>query len=641
MALLNLKDIHLAYGGASLLDGVDLQVEQGERLALVGRNGSGKSSLMRLIAGEIKADSGEVVRTAGLKMARLAQEVPPAQEGTVFDVVAAGLGPIGQWLAQYHHLSQQLADTDDTNESTVVLGKLAQLQHDLEAVGGWQWRSRVEALVSRLGLPAEATFANLSGGFKRRVMLGQALADAPNLLLLDEPTNHLDIPAIEWLEQFLLEFSGTLLFVTHDRVFLQRLATRIVELDRGHLASYEGKFHLYLERRAALLAAEERQAALFDKKLAREETWIRQGIKARRTRNEGRVRALLRLREERRARRTREGTVQMRIEQAESSGQIVVEAEDVSFSYDDGRPIFQGLTTTLLRGDRVGVIGPNGVGKTTLLRVLLGELPPTAGRLCLGTRLQVAYFDQLRSSLDEEARVRDTVVDGADFVSVGGERRHVIGYLQDFLFTPDRAHTPVKALSGGERNRLLLARLFARPSNILVMDEPTNDLDIDTLDLLEELLADYPGTLLLVSHDREFLDHVVTNSLVFEGNGRVVESVGGYEDWLRQRPAISTPCAAPNHAASIVAPASISPPRSRLERPRRLSFKEQQELLALPEQIEALEAEQTTLHNTMADPRFYQRPGIDIAVAKERLEMLEQELSTAYERWAALEAVGQ
>ncbi|CAK0778683.1 ATP-binding protein Uup [Gammaproteobacteria bacterium] len=641
MALLNLKDVHLAYGGAPLLDGVTLQVEQGERLALVGRNGSGKSSLMRLIAGEISPDSGEVLRTSGLKMARLAQEVPSAQEGTVFDVVAAGLGPIGQWLAQYHHLSQRLSDASDTggtDESAPILRKLAQLQQQLEAAGGWQWRSRVDALVSRLGLPAEATFADLSGGFKRRVMLGQALADAPNLLLLDEPTNHLDIPAIEWLEQFLLEFSGTLLFVTHDRVFLQRLATRIVELDRGHLASHAGGFHLYLERRAALLAAEERQAALFDKRLAREEVWIRQGIKARRTRNEGRVRALLRLREERSARRVREGTVKMRIEQAEGSGHMVVEAEEVAFAYD-GRFIFQGLTTSLLRGDRVGIIGPNGVGKTTLLRVLLGELPPTSGRLQLGTRLQVAYFDQLRATLDEDARVRDSVVDGADFVTVGGERRHVIGYLQDFLFTPDRANTPVNALSGGERNRLLLARLFARPSNILVMDEPTNDLDIDTLDLLEELLADYPGTLLLVSHDREFLDHVVTNSLVFEGGGRVVEYVGGYEDWLRQRPTLSNPpipATRPSPTAT-----SVTPPRSRAERPRRLSFKEQQELTALPGQIDALEIEQAALHATMADPRFYQRPGVDIAVARGRLEELEKMLGEAYGRWEVLEAVRQ
>lgn len=636
MALLNLKDIHLAYGGAPLLDGVDLQVEQGERLALVGRNGSGKSSLMRLIAGEILPDGGEVLRTSGLKVARLAQEVSSDQEGTVFDVVAAGLGPVGQWLAEYHHLSHSLGD--DTGDHTAVLGKLSRLQHQLEASGGWQWRSRVDALVTRLGLPAEATFADLSGGFKRRVMLGQALADAPNLLLLDEPTNHLDIPAIEWLEQFLLEFSGTLLFVTHDRVFLQRLATRIVELDRGHVASYAGGFHLYLERRAALLAAEERHAALFDKRLAREEVWIRQGIKARRTRNEGRVRALLRLREERSARRVREGTVKMRIEQAENSGHIVVEAEDVSFAYD-GRFIFQGLTTTLFRGDRIGVIGPNGVGKTTLLRVLLGELPPTSGQLHLGTRLQVAYFDQLRATLDEKARVRDTVADGADFVTVGGERRHVIGYLQDFLFTPDRANTPVNALSGGERNRLLLARLFARPSNILVMDEPTNDLDIDTLDLLEELLADYPGTLLLVSHDREFLDHVVTTSLVFEGDGRVVEYVGGYQDWLRQRPAVSDPAmpiATPSPAVT-----SLIPPRPRIERSRRISFKEQQELVALPEQIEALETEQARLHETMTDPRFYQRPGVDIAVARERLETLEKMLVGAYERWAVLETVKQ
>ncbi|CAK0746250.1 ATP-binding protein Uup [Gammaproteobacteria bacterium] len=633
MNLLTLKDIHLAYGGAPLLDGVELQLEKGERLALVGRNGSGKSSLMRLIVGEIAPDRGEIARVTGLKMARLAQEVPPEREETVFDVVAAGLGQIGQWLSQYHHLGQRMADTGDSNENASILKALARLQHELEAVGGWQWRSRVETLISRLELPPEAIFANLSGGFKRRVLLGQALIDAPDLLLLDEPTNHLDIPAIEWLERFLLEFPGTMLFVTHDRAFLQRLATRIVELDRGRLASYSGDFHLYLERRAALLAAEERHAALFDKKLAKEEMWIRQGIKARRTRNEGRVRALLRLREERRARRIREGTARMKIESAESSGQIVVEAEDVAFAYD-GLPVFQGLTTTLLRGDRVGIIGPNGVGKTTLLRVLLGELPPTAGRLRLGTRLRVAYFDQLRASLDQEASVRDSVAAGADFVTVDGVRRHVIGYLQNFLFTPDRARTPVKALSGGERNRLLLARLFAQPSNVLVMDEPTNDLDIDTLDLLEELLAEYPGTLLLVSHDREFLDHVVTNSLVFEGKSSVVEYVGGYEDWLRQRP-----LSLPSGAIKTSSPAATIPPRLRTDRPRRISFKEQQELAALPGHIEALEAEQATLHEMMADPRFYQRPGIEIATTRESLTILEKNLLNAYARWAALDAL--
>ncbi len=626
MALLSLKEVHLAYGSAPLLDGVDLQVEPGERLALVGRNGSGKSSLLRIIAGETLPDSGELVRTAGLRIGRLAQEVPPDQEGSVFDTVAQGLGPISQWIAEYHHLSQQLTDT----APEALLKKLAARQQDLEAAGGWQWCSRVEALVSRLGLPAEVPFATLSGGFKRRVLLGQAMVNEPNLLLLDEPTNHLDIPAIEWLEQFLLEFQGTLLFITHDRVFLQRIATRIIELDRGRLASFSGGFQRYLEQRADLLAAEERHAALFDKKLAQEEAWIRQGIKARRTRNEGRVRALLRLREARRARREVEGSAQMRIEQAGRSGHAVVVAEGVSFAHA-GRPLFQGLTTTILRGDRVGIIGPNGVGKTTLLRLLLGELPPTSGSLQLGTRLQVIYFDQLRAALNEDARVRDVVADGSDFVTVGGSARHVMSYLQDFLFPPARAHSPVRSLSGGERNRLLLARLFARPSNVLVMDEPTNDLDIDSLDLLETLLAEYAGTLLLVSHDRKFLDQVITSSLVFEGEGRVVEYVGGYEDWLRQRPAPQT---------TPTAPVPVSAPRTRTERPRRLSFKEQQELTALPAHIESLEAEQASLHKAMADPRFYQRPSTDLTADKNRLTQIEEALAQAYERWELLESVG-
>ena len=638
MALLSLKEVHLAYGSAPLLDGIDLQIEPGERLALVGRNGSGKSSLMRIIAGQIAPDHGEIVRTTGLRVAHLAQEVPPDQDGTVFDVVAAGLGAVSRWIAEYHELSQQLAEQPATAASPTVLATLATLQHDLEAVGGWQWCTQVDALTSRLGLPADTPFANLSGGFKRRVMLGQAMVSTPNLLLLDEPTNHLDIPAIEWLEQFLLEFPGTLLFVTHDRVFLQRIATRILELDRGQLASYAGGFRLYLERRAALFAAEERHAALFDKKLAQEEAWIRQGIKARRTRNEGRVRALLRLREERRARREREGTVQMQIEQANRSGHTVVVAENVSFAYGD-QPIIQGLTTTILRGDRVGIIGSNGVGKTTLLRILLGELSPTSGQLQLGTRLQVIYFDQLRATLNEETRVRDVVADGSDFVTIGGAQRHVMSYLQDFLFRPDRANTPVKALSGGERNRLLLARLFARPSNVLVMDEPTNDLDIDSLDLLEDLLAEYPGTLLLVSHDRKFLDQVVTSSLVFEGAGKVSEYVGGYEDWLRQRPAAPVnPSPPPPRTASAHAP--TTPTKARAERPRRLSFKEQQELAALPARIEALEAEQAKLHEILSDPRFYQRPSADMAATKDRLNELDHTLPQAYERWEFLESIG-
>ncbi|MCW9057513.1 MAG: ATP-binding cassette domain-containing protein [Gammaproteobacteria bacterium] len=624
MALLRLRDVSLGYGGPLLLNQVQLQIEAGERLCLVGRNGAGKSTLMKVIAGEIQPDSGTLERTQNLRVTRLSQEVPRGLHGSVFDVVAGGLGGVGQLLHRYHDLGLRLAEGGDT----ALLDELEQVQHELEAADGWQLQQRVETVLSRLQLDADLSFDDLSGGLKRRVLLARALVDQPDLLLLDEPTNHLDIDSITWLEEFLLGFRGALLFVTHDRMFLQRLATRILDLERGRLTDWPCDYRSYLERKQAMLDAEEKLNADFDKKLAQEEVWIRQGIKARRTRNEGRVRALEAMRQERQARQARMGNVHMQAQEAERSGKLVVEAENVSYRYDD-QWIVRDFSTIIQRGDRIGIIGPNGVGKTTLLRLLLGQLAPTSGKIHLGTKLEVAYFDQLRAQLDEEKSVLDNLAGGREKITVNGADRHVISYLQDFLFAPERARTPVKALSGGERNRLLLARLFAKPSNLLVLDEPTNDLDAETLDLLEERLLDYQGTLLLVSHDRAFLDQVVTGSLVFEGQGQVREYVGGYSDWLRQRvtaapPAISRPAA---KAGPTPTPAS---------KPRKRSYKEQRELEELPKRIEALEAEQETLHARLADPTLYQE-GAQAGGVQARLAELETELQQAYARWDALE----
>ena len=628
MPILTLRGVTLSLGDPPLLHDVSLQLERGERLCLVGRNGSGKSTLLRLVAGEIQADAGELWRAPGLRVARLAQEVPLGGSGSVFHAVAEGLGAAGALVERYHTLARAVADGDPAR-----IADLDRCQHELEAAGGWAREQRVETVISRLGLDPAASLTSLSGGVARRVLLARALVSDPDLLLLDEPTNHLDIDGITWLEEFLLGWHGTLLFVTHDRAFLQRLATRVVELDRGRLTDFPGDYTTYLSRKAQWLAAEETRNALFDDKLAREEAWIRQGIKARRTRNEGRVRALERLRAERSARRTQVGRVTMAIQAAERSGKVVADAEEVGFAYDR-QPILRGLTTTILRGDKVGVIGPNGAGKTTLLRLLLGELEPTEGRIRRGTHLEVAYFDQRRAALDEERTVQDNVGEGREFVVIDGQRRHVLGYLQDFLFPPDRARQPVKALSGGERNRLLLARLFTRPSNVLVLDEPTNDLDTETLELLEALLVEYSGTVLLVSHDRAFLDHVVTSTLVFEGPGVVREYVGGYQDWLRQRPAPR-----PEPRQGKPSPGERTPPRSAdAERPRKLSYRDQRELDALPARIEALEGERDALLASMSEPAFYQREGSAIRAVQTQLEQLEQALETAYALWASLES---
>ena len=629
MALLTLRDVRLGFRGPLILDGANLVIEPGERLCLLGRNGTGKTSLLRLIQGDLEPDAGEIARQQGLVTALLPQEVPLGLGGSVFDEVARGLGARAELLAEYHHVSSQLAQ----EPSDALRTRLDRLHHTLEVEGGWATEQEVETVLSRMSLDGDADAATLSAGMKRRVLLAKALVRSPALLLLDEPTNHLDIEAIRWLEEFLLRTSAAILFVTHDRAFLRRLATRIIELDRGQLTSWACDYDTFEKRKEAALDAEARQRAEFDKKLAKEEVWIRTGIKARRTRNEGRVRALEKLRDTRRARRDQPGEVRIQIQEAERSGRLVIEAKHVSFRYTE-RPIVDDLSTMIMRGDRAGLLGPNGSGKTTLLRLLLGELPPQTGTIRHGTNLEVAYFDQLHAQLDDAKSVRDNVSNGNDWVEIQGNRRHVLGYLEDFLFTPEQAAGPVARLSGGERNRLVLARLFTKPSNVLVMDEPTNDLDLETLELLEEMLSEYPGTLLLVSHDREFVNNVVTSTLVFEGAGQVKEFAGGYDDWLRQRPAEVPPPPAPAAPAATAKPA-----RPVKERPRRLTYKEQRELEGLPERITALEAELSQCQTAMADPALYRQNPAAIVETKARLQTLEQEVAAAYHRWEELETL--
>ena len=624
MELLSLKQVTVSYGGPNLLDKVDFRLDRGERVCLVGRNGAGKSTLMKLIAGEITADGGEIIGQ-GLKIARLEQEVSGSTEGTIFDVVARGLGEVAPLLIEYHHVLHQL----ETDTSDAVMTALEKAQSKLEAADGWSVEQRVESVISRLSLDADSEFSALSGGMKRRVLLAQALVKEPDVLLLDEPTNHLDINSITWLEEFLKGYAGTVLFITHDRTFLQALATRIVQLDRGQLVSFPGDYQSYLERREALLAEEEKQNALFDKKLAQEEVWIRQGIKARRTRNEGRVRALQQLRRERSQRREKQGNVKMELQEAQRSGKLVIEAEDLMQSYD-GKTLFSDFTTLIQRGDRIGVIGPNGCGKSTLLSILLGRNKPEQGEVTLGTNLEVAYFDQLRSQLDEEVSVVDNVGQGSDFVEIGGSRKHIMGYLQDFLFTPERARTPVKALSGGERNRLLLAKLFTQPANLLVMDEPTNDLDAETLDLLEDLLMNYHGTLLLVSHDRAFLNNVATSTIVFDDDGQVREYVGGYDDWVQQRQLSKT-------TTTTKEKSTPKPVKSSGEKTS-LTYQEQLDLEALPKQIEAMELKQAELHDKVSQADFYQQAADKVTAVQDQLTQLEEELELAYDRWQQLEA---
>ncbi len=627
MALVTLRDVCLSFRTPLVLDGVNLKVEPGERVCLLGRNGTGKTTLLRLIHGEIEPDRGEIARQQGLVTAMLPQEVPRKFGGTVFDEVTRGLGSRAELLAEYHHVSGRLA----VEGGDALRERLDRIHRKLEIEGGWHIHQEVEAVISRMALQGDADVATLSAGMKRRVLLAKALVGSPAILLLDEPTNHLDIDAIRWLEEFLPRSSAALLFVTHDRALLRRLATRIFELDRGRLTSWSCDYDTYVKRKDAALEAETRQRAEFDKKLAREEVWIRTGIKARRTRNEGRVRSLQKLRETRRARREQPGEVRMEIQEAERSGRLVIEAKHVSFGYAE-TPVVRDLSTMIMRGDRVGLIGPNGSGKTTLLRLLFGELQPQAGTIRLGTNLEVAYFDQLHARLDDAKSVRDNVCDGADWVEICGRKRHIIGYLDDFLFTHEQVDAPAARLSGGERNRLVLARLFTKPSNVLVMDEPTNDLDIETLELLEDMLLDYPGTLLLVSHDREFLNNVVTSTLVLEGEGRVKEYAGGYDDWLRQR----QPDVPPGAEPTPVKPTSARPPK---QRPRRPTYKEQRELEALPERIAALEAELSRCHEAMADPAFYRREPVELVKAKAQLQSLEKDVAEAYKRWEELETL--
>jgi ATP-binding cassette subfamily F protein uup len=634
--MLEVESINTFYGRAHILHDVSFSVGDREVVALLGRNGAGKSTLLRIIDGEIAADGGERRVGQGVRIARLAQEAPAGGDQSVLDVVAGGLGELGLLVGEYYRLSHHLGAGDGDDAS--ALERMAVIQQRLEADGGWEIEQRADRVITRLGLDADARYATLSGGLRRRVMLACALVSEPDLLLLDEPTNHLDIETIEWLEEFLLGCRASLLFITHDRRFLRRIATRILELDRGRLTDWPGDYDNYLRRREERLNAEAKERERFDKKLAEEEVWIRQGIKARRTRNEGRVRALKALRDERSMRREGPGQARIRLDTGERSGKLVIEAEDVSFDWG-GEPVIAGLDTLILRGDRVGIIGPNGAGKSTLLKLLLGELEPTRGRIRRGTNLQVAYFDQLRAQLDPNKSVRDNVAGGSDKVEVGGSTKHVLSYLKDFLFTPHRAQQPVSALSGGERNRLLLARLFTQPANLLVLDEPTNDLDAETLELLEDLLTDFPGTLLLVSHDRDLLDNVVTSTLVLEGNGRVGDYVGGYSDWLRQRPA---PNAKPEIRAQAAQHTGAASKASAVAKPRksaaRLGYKDQRELEQLPRRIEVLEAEQETLHQRMADPSLYQGDGSEVAAAKARLAEIEAELAVSYERWESLEA---
>ncbi|MFZ1640809.1 MAG: ATP-binding cassette domain-containing protein [Candidatus Contendobacter sp.] len=631
MSLLSIDNLSIAFGAEKLLDGASFQLDAGERVCLIGRNGTGKTTLLRLLADELHADGGDIWRQPSLRVATLAQELPADTTATVFEVVAGGLEGLGALLANYHEAAAQLTH-DHTPEQ---MRRMEHLQHELEARDGWRWQQRVETVLSRLQLPADTPLAELSGGWRRRVLLGRALVREPDLLLLDEPTNHLDLETIQWLEEELLEFRGGLLFVTHDRALLQRLATRLLELDRGALTSWPGDYAAFLEKKTALLEVEARHNAKFDKNLAQEEVWIRQGIKARRTRNEGRVRALLALREERRQRRERVGKASFELEQAEASGKLVIEAKNVSYAWRD-EPLIRDFSVRIQRGDRIGLIGPNGCGKSTLLGLLLGRLSPNAGQVQWGTKLEIAYFDQLRERLDPEQTVLDSVAGGREAIEINGQRRHVIGYLGDFLFSAQRARSPVKSLSGGERNRLLLARLFSQPANLLVMDEPTNDLDLETLELLEELLSEFAGTLLLVSHDRAFLDNVITSCLVFEDQGRIREYVGGYSDWLRQRPApepvaVAKPRQEPK-------PAADKPPKPAAS--GKLGYNERRELERLPARIEELEQRQRDLHALTADPAFYRREPAAITQRMEELRALEAELAVAYGRWEELETRG-
>lgn len=627
--LITLDGVSLAFGLDILLDKIKLQIGSGERICLIGRNGAGKSSLMKVIDGTLLPDGGSIWRKPNLRIARLTQEFTATNAETVFEFVAEGLAETGALLAAYHALTHKLMTGHDEND----LLKLEKLQHQIDVQGGWHFEREIGTVLTRLELNPDALLNDLSGGWKRRAALARALVTAPELLLLDEPTNHLDIEAIQWLEEYLLNCKIGLLFITHDRSLLQRLATRILELDRGQLTSWPGDYQNFLIRKEEMLHAEDKQNADFDKKLAIEEKWIRQGIKARRTRNEGRVRALEAMRNERSKRREQQGKVNLSLSEAGSSGHLVIEAKNVTQEFG-ARVIIKNFSIRIMRGDRIGLIGPNGIGKSTLLNILLGKMVPQQGEVTQGTKLEVAYFDQMRAALDMNKTVAENITQGGDFVEINGEKRHIISYLGDFLFSPQRAMTPVKALSGGECNRLLLARLFSRPSNLLVMDEPTNDLDIETLELLEEILAGYSGTLLLVSHDRRFLDNVITSTLVFEGNGVIQEYIGGYQDWLRQRKVIQES----NQTRKKVEVKETVKNTQPAER-KKLSFKEQNELKELPQRIEKMEAEINELQELTAQPSFYQQPQDKVTATLAQLQKCQADLEKAYLRWSELDSL--
>ena len=633
MPLLRLSNVSIAFGTHALLKDADFQLDAGERVGLLGRNGEGKSTLMKIIAGNILPDHGDIWRQPELRLAWLEQSPDLPEDATIYDAVAGGLGELGECITRYHELSLTM-DYDDEK----ALNELGDLQHQLETHNGWHFQQRVETTLMKLDLPGDLKINGLSGGWKRRVALARALVIDPEVLLLDEPTNHLDFESILWLEEQILNFQGAVLFVTHDRSFLQKLSTRIVDLDRGNLVSWQGNYDDYLTRKAAALEDEANQNAEFDKKLADEEVWIRQGVKARRTRNEGRVRALEKLRNERAQRRLQQGTARLALEKGDASGKKVIEVNDICFGYGE-RQIIKNFSTLIQRGDKIGLIGANGAGKSTLLKLLLQQIEPNTGTVEQGTKLEIAYFDQLRDQLDPNMTVADTVADGNDFVEIAGNKRHVMSYLGDFLFAPARARSPVKSLSGGEKNRLLLARLFTKPANLIVMDEPTNDLDLETLELLEEKLVNYDGTLLLVSHDRAFLDNVVTSVFVLNGAGEVDEFVGGYTDWMAhvKQAEQNKPAAAvkKGQEASKQATASSAAPVKK----KKLSYKEQQELEQWPKLIDELETKQAKLTAQIGAASFYKQEPLAIAKTLDEMKEIEAKLEQVYDRWNELEAL--
>ena len=631
MAYITIRDVQLAFGGPALLDGANFNLERGERVCLIGRNGEGKSTLLKLIEGSLLPDQGEIALQNGITISMLAQDVP-MDSGKVADIVAEGAGEAALVLKEYHEASDAcvLGDME-------ACDRMGNLQHKLDLLDGWALETKVNSILSKMGLDPEADLADLSGGRKRRVLLARALLTQPDVLLLDEPTNHLDVESIEWLEKFLLDQNNlTLLFISHDRAFVDSIATRIVELDRGVLRSYEGNYSRYLDLKAQQMEAEEKQNALFDKRLAEEETWIRQGIKARRTRNEGRVRALKDLREQSKARRSQQGKVSMATQEANRSGKLVFDIEHLSVAFGDNAPIIKDFSALVLRGDRIGLVGDNGVGKTTLIKAILGELEH-GGSVKTGTQLEVAYFDQLRNALDLEKSVMANVSEGSDFVDVNGGRRHIYSYLQDFLFSPERARTPVKALSGGERNRILLAKLLLKPSNLIVMDEPTNDLDMVTLELLEEMLSDYKGTLLLISHDRAFMDNVVTSTWVFDGKGNIDEYIGGYQDYLEQRPDQRVVDQKSDVKKAIAKAEAAATPAEPAVKKVKLSYKDQRALEQLPAEIEALEKEQAELTVKLADGSWFVTDADAATKASQRLGEIDELMLEKMERWDALE----